>query len=618
MPGLQAEERLITPITTGRKQRRFSTYDFEWSAKPEPGSTDLRRLKLRVAGVFDGQNYRCFRTIEEFLNAILVRENNGRWFYAHAGGLADMVFVLQKLVESRRYRVSASFSGSSAIIVHVEDVRWEGTGKERVVARWHFVDSYWLLRAPLADIAQWIGMEKGKVDFETENEMELIEYNRLDCEILWKAIYSFENSILEIGGQLQMTLASCAMYLFRRKYLKREVATNLGVNANCRISYFGSRVEVIQKRCWSAKDYDINSSFPHAMTFPAPGSVKDNGRKIPKSFEAQAEPLFMADCEVEVRDCYLPPLPYRNRGSVFFPTGRWRSWFMGIDLQLLQESGVGRILHVHEVKEFEPFDDLGSYARDLYDRRRKGTTGFEKIVYKLLLNSLYGKFAENSLKTSLKINPPFTTCPHWPEHPDSSCMDMLFPGVWLIDDEVEVAHSHVPISSHITATARRALWRFMMKGRPVYYCDTDGFVTGQDFETSEELGDLKLVREVKEGVFVAPKVYRLDRKVKAKGFSLRDKRLLPKDTKEDQVEDRLDGIAYDRFAKLADGKYVETWRMTRIRELYRKGRTDPVETMIRKKLIGARTKRSFLANGDSRPWTVKELDVPMVKKKGSG
>ena len=115
------------------------------------------------------------------------------------------------------WKIKASFSGSSAIIVHVIQ------GKNA----WHFCDSYWLLRDKLASIGKAIGIRKGDsaeakawmserfgrtiTDFEELTQSEktifyselpqaiLTDYNRTDCEILWKAIQQFEEEIVELG-----------------------------------------------------------------------------------------------------------------------------------------------------------------------------------------------------------------------------------------------------------------------------------------------------------------------------------------------------------------------------------------------------------------------------------
>lgn len=566
------------------KHRRFNVYDLEWV----PGT-----LQVRIVGVFDGEEYRHYPNVKAFLRGELSSRNRGRWFYAHAGGLADVQFVLEALVQDGSFEVKASFSGSSAIIVHVR----KGNNV------WHFVDSYWLLRDKLANIAKVVHMEKsgpaGEDDWDDEQIKEwyasvpmekLVWYNENDCRILWRAIDAFETTLLELGGQLQMTLASCAMQLFRRHYLTRTIDTADPINRSSKESYFASRVEVFRRDITDAHYYDINSSFPYAMTKPVPGNLIATTKRLPKG-----DSLYTADVEIEVPEHYLTPMPARLAGRVFFPVGRWRGWFTNVDIELLQEEG-GRILKVHEVMVFEPFLDLAAYATDLYTRRKNATTELEKVVYKLLLNSLYGKFAESELKDSLHINPSVKTLARL--NPE----DMLFPGAWIETSTVAVPHMHVPISAHITAQARRTLYRFLSHSNDFHYCDTDGFSTTALYHTGPELGELKLEREIKEGFFVAPKVYRLDDKVKAKGFSL------GWDEKKQKKKERAIAL----FEDLVANREIEVERMVRIRENFGKGRIAPCEKIVKKGLRGTNlTKRFTYPDGSTRPWHIDEIKTAL-------
>jgi hypothetical protein len=579
-------------------------YDLEWARGEwkEVDSGTIRTPEVRMAGVYDGRQFRWYRTINAFLDNELVPKNNGIWFYAHAGGLADMLFIMQRLIARGGTEVKASFSGSSAIIVQVRKGRH----------RWTFVDSLWLFGTALAKVAKWIGMKKGTIDFETDDFRKLVEYNELDCKILWRAIDAFETAILGMGGELCMTLASCAMNLFRRKFLTRSIETNSDVNLSARLSYFGSRVEVFEREAMGGYYFDINSSFPAAMIEPCPGAYIGSTRRLPTKNGA----LFLARIDVEVPETYFPTLPLRHEGSVFFPVGKWQGWFNETDCRLLESRG-GKIHRVYEVNHFSPFTDLAEYATTLYDLRKQGTTEFENVIYKLLLNSLYGKFAENPLKQSLLVNPPFTTCPHWPPHPrkldtprESTCMTQLVPGVWLMEDEAEIPHEHVPISSHITALARANLYGHMEKCSRFYYCDTDGFATNEgNIPTSDKLGGLKLEIRFDSAEFLSPKVYRIDDKVKAKGMSLLDKSLIPETiTTEEGREEEGKKISLKRWLKLREGETIEAERMSRIKELYRSGSTIPITRRIGKQLrFASRPKRKMNKNGTSRPWTIDEL-----------
>lgn len=685
---------LLNPITSEVKPRSFSVIDLEWIPAdhlPMPVNTNLSiggfsklkiplpvdkkisdPLKLRLAAYYDQiestdyetdepvkeERYESFSSVAELLDALLTHENFGRWFYAHAGGLADMEFVLDELLldikshvnldvglketismptEAQRrigitrhedkgrgdLRIRASFSGSSAIIVHI------AKGKNA----WHFVDSYWLLRDKLANIGKAIKIHKGdtpsavaflkfkfgkeKLDDLDDNEIEtffreapldvLTSYNRVDCEILWKAIAAFEEEILSLGGQLQQTIASTGMNLFRRQYLKRTIYTSEKLNKIAEESYFSSRVENLSRNCEDFFMYDINSSFPYSMTLAQPAGLESVQTTLPD--EDSDECIYIADVTVEVPEMELPPVPYRMGGRVFFPVGRWRSWLTSTDIRLAMREGC-TIHKVHEVYVFEPFYDLRGYAEDIYAKRAAADTPFRKLVLKYLLNSLYGKYAESMIKQEMLINP---------DEIDRETMQLLQPGIWLKDNEVTVVHRHVPISTIITAIARRTLYDYMkaclQQGLPVYYCDTDSIATKATLPTDDkQLGALKLEKKLDWAEFIAPKIYRgegfeLDKNgtwkpvqmTKAKGFSL------GKHKRE----------AWEKFSRIVSGDRIGIQRQIRLRELYRSGMTSPVDVLVIKALtFDMLSKRFHYPDGETRPWTITELRSGEIYPKG--
>lgn len=598
----------ITILKTRRRSRRFLTYDLEWV----PGT-----LEVRLVGVYDGNEYRAYSSVGAFIANELTHQNRGAWFFAHVGGLADYQFILYdiyEMMEGRGFRVRNHFSGSSVIIASVT------RGKNA----FHFMDSFWLFREKLENIGKYVGMVKGGGGFhevadpyeegidddehvrrlhakrewyKTVSIYRLMEYNERDCEILWTAVDQMQMALLEAGGQLQKTIASCAMQLFRRKYLTRNIETSSVINDIATEAYNASRVEVIEGYVWDANYFDLNSSFPYSMIGPCPGPYE---MSMYGDIPLNGHP-YMADVEVEVPETYLPTVPYRLDGRIFFPTGKWRAWMMSEDIELLAREG-GRIHKVRDVHVFEPFYDLGAYVKDMYAKKKDATSEFERVVYKYLLNCLYGKFAEKNRKQSMDINPNEIGDEGW---------EMLMPGVWLHETIVPVPHAHVPISAHVTAASRRLIYDFMSSCSEVHYVDTDGFSTPDMLATGSNIGDLKYEKKVRRGRFVAAKVYSIEGEVwrndkweptsyfKAKGFT----RMTPA-----------------RFNSILEGQSIFTERMRRVRELWRLGKTYPEEIEVEKKMklrslwdpdFNPREhtvpKRFTYPDGSTRPWTVGEL-----------
>lgn len=587
---------MLKPAGRDKRQwRRFATYDFEWHP---------RTLELRLAGLFDGRDYAAFHTMRQFVDHVLTPQFSGVWLYGHNAGKSDMEFILHEIMSNsgpgQRYRdveVSAAFSGASAIITKIK----------RGHKTWTFLDSLWLMRSSLRSIGEAIGIRKGNEDenvefYETATFSQLRDYNEIDCMILYRAIEEFQLTLWDQGGQLNATLASCAMALFRRRFLSEPISINKRVNEAAREAYFASRVEVIKRKMGEGYYYDINSSFPHAMREEAPGNLRSTGRDIPDSDE-----LFIAQCAVSVPDTYLPVLPVRHKSRVFFPTGKWTGWIMGADFRLLEASG-GRIEKVFRVFRFWPNSDMKAFAESVYSLRVRAESEFEKLLFKLLLNSLYGKFAENTVKSGILWNPYRIPICRGPDNPDSPYLDvrMIMPGVWSVDREVEVSHRHVPFASHIVAVARRNIYNYMTSAGDVYYVDTDGFTTTNGtLQSSKELGALKLEYQISGGTFLAPKVYQ-HRFAPGTQFDKKGNEILQKSRAKGFARKRE--MSAEDFERLLEGQSLEVEKMASIRELLRSGKTGPeIVKVVKAMRYKTQEKRCRISDTETRPWNVREL-----------
>jgi hypothetical protein len=591
---------VLKPRTGEVKDRQIVVYDLEWY--PDT-------YKLRLAGLYDGDRYQAFTSIGELLDAMMVEEYRGAYIYAHAGGLADAQFLLQEIVQSRHeISVDGSFCGSSAVMLRLQD-----SSKHR----WTLVDSLWTLRSPLRRIGLSIGLHKGgdwTCDASSPGTLGegddphvkpirscghieghcvyyaplsiLTEYNRRDCEVLWTALSRLQSELQDLGGELGPTAASCALRLFQRQYLKQEIPTSDGINEASRKAYQASRVEKFASYAGDAygypgvKFFDINSSFPASMQLPTPGRALGRERRW-----LEGDDLALVRAKVTVpAGTYVPPLPYRaGDAHVYHPTGTWEGSFFGVDLRALLETG-GRIEKVKWTLRFEPRSELRDYVQTIYELRRNETDEFRRDVYKLLMNSLYGKFAQREEKQRLLVRP--SKVP-----PDAR---RVMPGVYLLDESKHVPHAHVPVSAVITARSRQLLGGLLRTANErgkVWYADTDSIVTNAEMPTSDALGALKeeTDKRVKESaVFLRPKLYRVDDKVKAKGFPRLTRR---------------------QFDDLEAGREVHYARMIRIRERLGLGALEPGERATQKGLrTTTRPKRRPVEGvDDTEAWDVDEL-----------
>lgn len=591
---------MLQPLYGKIKKRRIIVYDLEWVPGSHPeraAAIGMSPAELRLVGVYDGKRYRYYTEIQSFLRGELTRSNRDAWFYAHSGGRHDIQFILDYLINHGPSNVetNAFFTANAASIVSIK------RGRDK----WYLLDSFFLIRQSLRKIGQWVGDEKGGADNDISifyaPLAELIPYNEKDCVILWKAITQFQAELNKLGGQLRFTLASSALDLFRRRFLHRTIPNSRSVNEVARRAYVASRVEVFSKHVKDAAYYDINSSFPYAMTLPAPGKLIERRRSSPKQGS-----IYLADARITIPPCDVPPLPYRShKNHIFFPHGTWRGWFSNVDLELLEECG-GRIESIASYMVFEPFGDLSEYATIIYEMRRNSKSEAEKVVLKFLLNSLYGKFAESEEKQQYIINPAPSFFSNNRERPDNETDGWVRvrPNVYALNLKREIAHAHVPIATHITAIARARLFGFMAQSSKVHYCDTDGFSVPSDqtYADSDALGALKFEKPIKEGFFEAPKLYAYTEDgsewvIRAKGF--------PRITGDDGEERPL-GIS--DFHSLRNHENLRVDRWIGVRQALKSHSTTPRNIEQLKTFRGIVTpKRCFDESGESRPWSIDEV-----------
>jgi hypothetical protein len=125
----------------------------------------------------------------------------------------------------------------------------------------------------------------------------------------------------------------------------------------------------------------------------------------------------------------------------------------------------------------------------------------------------------------------------------------------------------------------------------------------QTYDSSSELGGLKLEKSMIKAHFKGPKLYAWQPEhdepwaVKAKGFS-----------RISTPEGDNRPFAADDYFQLMRGEPVKLSQFGRVRELVGKMNPAPTERVVEKRLIGnLRPKRCPRSDGSSRPWTVEEL-----------
>jgi hypothetical protein len=284
-------------------------------------------------------------------------------------------------------------------------------------------------------------------------------------------------------------------------------------NEFARRAYYGGRCEPFVLGWWDQVNvYDFHSHYPAQMvakSFPNPNSTI--GPRQPGKTAWILEYEGCSDCTVDVPHCQYPPLPLRVGWQVFFPVGQFRGTWCHNELRYAMTQGV-RIKRVHTTMYSEDtISPFTGYVIDLWQKRKelKAQGSPRHIVYKLLLNSLAGKFGQRVDGALRELE---TMESYWKHGPRKGTEVMVLRDIAYAKVPIPVTHIPdyiiVPWAAYVTAYARIALHKAMLEvSGPILYVDTDSIMCFSDLPTGEELGDLELQAKGVIIDMIAPKMY---------------------------------------------------------------------------------------------------------------
>jgi hypothetical protein len=384
---------------------------------------------------------------------------------------------------------------------------------------------------------------KEDVDFKdkysriTDEYEYLKEYNKRDCIISYMFAELFQKGVNDLGGKMQMTAASTSMDLYRRRYMDREIIKEKYVLKDDSINdfiysgYYGGRTEVFARGYFSRETtdgqllnyYDVNSLYPYVMQnqLPVPQSVKTI-----KKFDVSLIGRYMGvtTCEVTVPNMMYPPLPFKG-DKLIFPTGTFTGTWNNNELSYAMNQGVKINKIFKQIIYQETHTPFKNYVNDLYEKRlmyKKQNSSYEVII-KLMLNSLYGKFAMKHI-SEYRVFTWEGVQDEWAkiyidENHKGWKIDEIDDKIIFRKDRICDAVFVFPIySSYITSYARIHLHKLLVESDAVY-CDTDSIITKKYMTVSVGLGGLKCEGSGEDCFIVKPKFYYYGDDVKIKGLS---------------------------------------------------------------------------------------------------
>lgn len=452
------------PYVARKTKKRICVYDTE----TDPFAED-RVVAPFTVGFYDGECYFDFwgdDCIDQFFT--FLKENYADQellIYAHNGGRFDFYFQLDYLDRDQEpfimqgRIVSAKFGGQE------------------------FRDSYKIIPSPLA------GYQKEEIDYNKfergereKHKREILAYQKTDCLYLYDLVSSFH----EMFGD-KLTIGSTALPVLRSFHDYRLLTAK--ADENLRPYYYGGRCQAFETGIMRAplgstfKVYDRNSMYPAAMreelhpvgfTYTLSRDITDKTAfLLVEGWNDGAFPMRVGEGE--------------NKGSLDFTVRRGKFWITIHEYRAAVETGTFKTQRIVHARNCDEWDTFAGFVDHYYNARLEAKAADDKIrdlFYKLLLNSAYGKFAQDpseyeSFMLRDAMNPPDREEMRSPEneggwYPATVNRDLFVwarpsPHAWR-------SYKNVGIAASITGAARANLLRNLALAKRPMYCDTDSII----------------------------------------------------------------------------------------------------------------------------------------------
>jgi hypothetical protein len=463
-----------------------------------------------------GKEYVPYYSAKEFIEGMKGRYKSIK-LYGYNSGKFDILCILESL-KREQYPISISnviFSGSSINTLQIGNLVF----KDLILS---FGQKF-----KLAQLAKDF-FNESKADFDCadikEITPEMIKYNEQDL-YLTERLY---NELERIMGVPISTAASMSMNTYRT-FFKTDIET-LCPKRGIRDSYKGGRTEIFKFAGKDVSVYDVNSMYPWCLEHYAyPVGELHHEKNINKEGYSFAV--------VHVPYSYIPYLAMKTSSKLLFPYGTTYGYFTNFELR--KAKAMGAEIEVMDSWVADRSEYLFSdYIRHYYNLRleaKKNKEVSKDLMYKTLMNCLYGKFGQRIIKDiTFTMRKDEYEC-RVAKDKELQEADIILTFM-TVDGEKhllrrkeksEKMYYDYVIASYVTAYARDKLhWYFSKAGlENIYYCDTDSIFTDADLsnECGSDLGLIKHEKVYKDYRAVAPKMYRgIDESgksyIKAKGF----------------------------------------------------------------------------------------------------
>lgn len=559
---------MINRIKKDRKEK-FSVLDIE--THPEKGTV------LDIA-LYDGKTVNYFGNWNSFL--LFLKDNNEPPYthiIAHYGGGFDFVSFIENQIHNIE-KLEIITSGSAVILIEINDF-------EKKVK---LTDSINVLQSSLDKLSETFNVKDKKLKGIDLNTIHLLKQNnpklyykylKNDVISLFQIIKAFQK-LLDIDF-FPLTISQLSMYLFRKRFLDEKInlfspdTKNDGKkDAFITESYAGGRVEVFRggkhKKTYA---YDLNSIYPDCM---ANLEVPISCPIYTKIYRPKKIGFYRVKFHQENKS--IPALLWiKDKNGLEF-TYKGEGVYSSIEIERAIELNI-KLIFIEGIFYLKSAKIFNSFVTIYYAMRMKHKGSALDFIIKLILNSLYGKWAEKPESKKLvkidcktmkqNIKEDYEKLAENPRHKIKTYSPYIIDmDLQTLSEYREVRTRMVHISSLITSQARLKLYDYLLEYKDsLVYCDTDCIHLTKKMDAKylgDKLGMMKL-ENAGRSIYLGRKQYFIGHHYQ---FKMIDKHPLiflsnkfEKDVKKFKgvsMASKLGGddLTYDDYVKMDEGKEI--------------------------------------------------------------
>ena len=469
--------------TVLRKNDKYRSYEF-YSAQFFSSDLKLNRYitdPLEVANVFSNKTR----------GAILLASN------------AEYDFsVLAKILDRDYFQLRCLYNKSRFLYGKIsrKDHVWSIYDLRNIFTNWSLAKMGKFLKLLKLDKPSYLGMREPQTAAE---KFYFKLYAMRDAEIGYYA----GKWLIQKFGKLSLSLPSMAFKYFNKEYKPKGLYLQVDstVSQKLRMSYKGGRCESWVRGSPNKDEYcyDAVSLYPSVM-FEKSYPMGIRGLKHRFSANLCKDGIALATVR---QDCDIPFLCIKtmcadNNIKLVFPNGTFEGWFTYPELRYFQNKRLGKILKITEAYETNGCKKyFAEYVNDFFSLKKSDFDHAD--FWKLCMNSLYGKFAQDVFSPELQINA------------DNTITQLPF-----AKKSKENFMTNILVSSYITAYSRIKMHHYYTQigAANIAYTDTDSIHSFKEFVNSGNgLGELAF--KVKgRGTYVRSKFYVFNDMVRCRGM----------------------------------------------------------------------------------------------------